>query len=83
MDTTRLTTLYRLAKQLKLPATWLKDEAEAGRIPVLRAGRRILFNPEAVECVLLDRATEMSALDITATKTKANKTEVVTEKVEL
>lgn len=62
METTRLVTLYGLAKRLRLPAAWLKGEVEAGRIPFLRAGRRLLFNSEAVERVLLDRAAEMPTL---------------------
>ena len=59
MESRELVTLHGLAKQLRLPAVWLKAEVEAGRIPVLRAGRRLLFNSEAVERVLLDRAAEM------------------------
>ena len=47
-----------LARRLHLPAAWLMAEAKAGRIPSLRAGRRTLFNPEAVERVLLERAAK-------------------------
>ena len=50
--------LQRLAQRLGLPAAWLKAEAEAGGIPSLRAGRRLLFNPEAVEHALIERANE-------------------------
>ena len=50
--------LQRLAQRLGLPAAWLRAEAEAGRIPSLRAGRRLLFNPEAVEDALIERASE-------------------------
>jgi hypothetical protein len=35
---------------------WLRDEAEAGRIPHLKAGKALLFDPEAVERVLVERA---------------------------
>ena len=55
---TNLLSVRGLADRLKLPASWLKSEAEAGRIPSLRAGRRLLFNPEAVERALLKRAAE-------------------------
>ena len=55
-NTTKLISVRGLADRLKLPAAWLKAEAEAERIPSLRAGRRLLFNPEAVEQVLLERA---------------------------
>ena len=56
METTNLLTIRMLAQRLKLPATWLRTEAQAGRIPYLKAGQRMLFNAEAVERVLLDRA---------------------------
>lgn len=56
MAETELLTVAGLAKRLRLPANWLKVEAMAGRIPCLHAGRRVLFNAEAVERVLLDRA---------------------------
>jgi hypothetical protein len=55
-NTTALLTLRLLAQRLRLPAAWLKAEAEAERIPSLLAGRRRLFNAEAVERVLLERA---------------------------
>jgi hypothetical protein len=48
--------LRSLASLLKLPAAWLRTEALAGRIPSLRVGRRLLFNPVAVEEALLKRA---------------------------
>lgn len=48
--------LHRTAARLGVPAAWLRAEALAGRIPYLRAGRRFLFNPPAVEAALLLRA---------------------------
>ena len=60
VNTTKLVSVRGLADRLKLPAAWLKAEAAAGRIPSLRAGRRLLFNPTAVERVLLDRAAGMN-----------------------
>jgi hypothetical protein len=45
-----------LAALLRIPAPWLRGEALAGRIPCLRIGRRLLFNPEAVERALAERA---------------------------
>lgn len=50
--------LRRAAARLGVPAAWLKAEALAGRIPYLRAGRRLLVNPEAVEQVLMQRAEQ-------------------------
>jgi len=46
------------AIRLGLPAAWLRAEAVAGRVPCLRAGRRLLVNPPAVERALLDRARQ-------------------------
>jgi hypothetical protein len=54
-----LLSLRGLTERFKLPAAWLKAEALAGRIPSLRVGRRLLFNPEAVEHVLLERAAHV------------------------
>jgi hypothetical protein len=57
----KLHTLRMLAERLKpfgLTQAWLKAEAEAGRIPCFRAGRRMLFDPEAVEQALLQRARQ-------------------------
>jgi hypothetical protein len=41
-----------------LTQAWLRAEAEAGRIPCLRAGRRLLFDVQAVEAALIRRAAE-------------------------
>ena len=56
-----LHTLRMLARRFKgygLTVAWLQAEAEAGRIPCFRAGRRLLFDPDAVQRVLLKRARE-------------------------
>jgi len=39
-----------------LSETWLRAEAQAGRIPHLKVGARTMFNPDAVERALLSRA---------------------------
>lgn len=49
-------TLNSLAYRVGLPADWLKREAEAGRLPCLRVGRRMLFNLPAVRQALTDLA---------------------------
>jgi excisionase family DNA binding protein len=46
------------AARLGVPVTWLRAEAEAGRLPHIRIGKRLLFNPSAVERSLSDRASE-------------------------
>jgi len=48
----------RTARFFRVPLAWLKAEAEAGRIPCLRADKAILFDPEAVEAVLVERARQ-------------------------
>lgn len=53
--------LHALAIQLGLPARWLRAEALAGRIPVLRVGHVMLFSLSAVRAALVLRAAEMTA----------------------
>ena len=50
--------LKTAAFELGVPAAWLRRESDAGRIPYLRAGRKILFNIEAVQNVLAERAAQ-------------------------
>jgi hypothetical protein len=52
----KLTNLYQTATQLRVPPSWLRDEALAGRVPCLRIGKRLRFNVEAVEKALAERA---------------------------
>jgi len=52
--------LGAMARCLRVPATWLRAEADAGRIPHLRAGSALLFDPEVVERIVLDRLRESS-----------------------
>jgi len=47
-----------MARVARVPATWLKAEAEADRIPHLKAGARMLFHAPTVERILLERATK-------------------------
>jgi hypothetical protein len=51
-------TLARLARRIGVPATWLRAEADAGRIPCLRAGKRYLFDLATVQRELSDRAAK-------------------------
>lgn len=52
----KLISLHRLAERTGLPAAWLKREADAGRLPCIRAGRRRMFYMAAVLKALADRA---------------------------
>jgi hypothetical protein len=54
----RIVPLNILARRLRVSVGWLKAEAEAGRIPSLRADKQFLCNPEAVEKALLERARQ-------------------------
>lgn len=47
-DAKRLQPLRRTARQAGVPTKWLKEQAELGNVPGLRAGTRWLFMPEAV-----------------------------------
>lgn len=48
--------LAGLARELRLPREWLMVEADAGRLPCLRVGRKRIFNLEAVRAALAERA---------------------------
>lgn len=43
-----LLSLGRMARRLGVTRRWLRDAAEAGQVPCLRAGTRLLFAPPAV-----------------------------------
>jgi hypothetical protein len=53
---TALLPLGQMARCLGVPAAWLRAEAEAGRVPHLKAGKALLFDSETVERLLLERA---------------------------
>lgn len=55
MDATKLLTLNALSERTGLPAAWLKREADAGRLPCIRAGRRRMFDLAAVMKTMADR----------------------------
>jgi hypothetical protein len=54
----QLVPLNVAARWLCVPLRWLRAEAEAGRIPCLRADNQILCDFEAVQAVLLERARQ-------------------------
>jgi hypothetical protein len=58
MSTTRaaLMPLVATARLLSVPSAWLRAEADAGRLPCLRAGPAYLFDVDTVEQLLLERA---------------------------
>jgi len=48
--------IQNAAQQLGLPRAWLRDECESGRLPCLRAGRRLLIPIVEVKRELAARA---------------------------
>jgi len=60
MDTKYLR-VDELARATRLPAAWLKREADAGRLPCIRAGRLRMFDLAAVLKALAERQTKGGA----------------------
>ena len=56
--------LSHMARILRVPVAWLRDEANAGRVPCLRAGNRYLFVADVVERVLAERAGAVQGLSL-------------------
>lgn len=54
METTEreLANAWQLSQDLGLPANWIREQAKLGRIPCLRAGRKLRFSPSAVRAAL-------------------------------
>lgn len=52
----KLVRLGVMARRLHVPVKWLRAEADAGRIPHLKAGRALVFEPETVERIIAERA---------------------------
>ncbi len=44
------------ARCLRVPARWLREEIEAGRLPALIAGRNVLVHVPTVAVLLAERA---------------------------
>jgi hypothetical protein len=55
----RLLALSAMARRLRVTTKWLREEAEAGRVPHLKAGPALLFDPVLTERVLLKRARQL------------------------
>ena len=51
-----LLSLSRMARRLAVTQQWLREQADAGKIPCLMAGTRYLFNPAAVQEALATEA---------------------------
>ena len=51
-----LLSLSRMARRLGVTQQWLRDMADTGQVPCLKAGNRYLFNPIAVQEALAAKA---------------------------
>jgi hypothetical protein len=59
-------TIGQTATRFRVPVVWLREEAEAGRIPHLKAGKVFLFDPQAVERELLRRGQQSKPREVSA-----------------
>jgi hypothetical protein len=48
--------LAAMARYLGVPPRWLRGQAEAGMLPHVKCDSALLFDPELVEKLLLERA---------------------------
>jgi hypothetical protein len=55
---TELLTLRQAARRTGVTQTWLRREAESGRVPCLQADKRLLFDAAALERALGERASK-------------------------
>lgn len=51
-----LLSLTRMARRVGVTQQWLRDQADAGKLPCLKAGNRYLFSPTAVQDALAVKA---------------------------
>lgn len=58
----KLLGLGTMARRLRVSTAWLRAEAEADRLPHVKAAQQILFSPDAVERILLKRAEQVSSV---------------------
>lgn len=60
----KLLNVGQTARYFRVPVAWLRGEAEADRVPHLKAGKVLLFDVEAVEHVLLERARRGAGTEV-------------------
>lgn len=58
-DKLGLMSLAQMARRIGVTGKWLRQQAESGRLPAFKVGRRWLFHVEAV----LDRLLELTKGD--------------------
>ena len=62
MNTPTLVTTSELARRWRVAARWIRQEADQGRLPGVRAGAQWLFNLEVVEHLLAERAATTASI---------------------
>lgn len=60
-DDIDLVSLRVLARRLRVPAEWLRAEAEGNRLPAVKAHDALLFHYPTVVRILAERASSLSA----------------------
>ena len=63
-QTPNLLPLGAMARRVHVSTKWLRAQAESGRLPHLKADSQFLFNPEVVEKLLTDWATNGGGNDV-------------------
>ncbi len=56
-----LVSLPEMAERLGVPPLWLREQAEAGRVPHLKVGRKLMFAPATAEAAVLSMAGDPMA----------------------
>lgn len=64
MTNARLLSVAELSDRLNLPMHWLRREADAGRLPCIRVGRRRMFNLGAVLVALAELAARQNGGEV-------------------
>ena len=60
-----LLSLEALAARLGVPLAWLREEVRHGRLPVIMAGKRRLFDFESVRAELIRRSHAAEQQEVT------------------
>ncbi len=53
----KVLSLERMSRRLGVTSSWLSEQANAGNVPHIKAGKRYLFNPDATENRLAERSS--------------------------
>lgn len=59
-------TIHDLSRRMGLPKTYLLREANAGRLPCIRTGRRLMFHLESTERLLREHAEQRAGQELSA-----------------